>query len=559
MADNLKANKYADGTPIPFVETSQSWHVLADSSKAYCYFDHNDSIGNIYGPLYTWAAAMNGDTSSGAQDVCPAGWHLPSDEEWKQLEIYLGMSQEVTDDLGSRGTTEGGKLKESGYLHWYSPNEGATNEYGFTALPGGWRKFDGEFDYLSEYAYFWTSSEKDGDEAWFRELTYNGSKVLRLSFLTKFGFSVRCLRDSATYPLTIEFNSSNSSSISSNDGAIDIELEGGIPPYSVNWSNGSTEEDISGLYPGVYSVIVSDSRDSIVTDSVRIYATFVDKRDSTRYKAVTIGDQLWMAENLNIGEFVESNYTGSDHSEVSDNGIIEKYALDNDTANCDIYGGLYDWNEMMQYSEPSGSLTGNVQGVCPTGWHIPTDTEFKNLESYLGMESAQTEMTGWRGTNEGGKLKETDTIYWDPPNAGATNGTGFSALPGGSRDVYGNFSRLGMDGRWWSSSEYFEEVRIYSMGNDTSAAFEMLFDRESGLYVRCTRDIPDSLYLIFRDTAFNEIEEISFFDENAEYSLIIYNPHNTPISISALNTGSDAFLISDSSLELSSYDMSWLL
>ena len=111
-----------------------------------------------YGGLYTWAAAMDGSTSSstnpsGVKGVCPDGWHLPSDAEWKELEISLGMSQADADNTGFRGTDEGGKLKETGTAHWKSPNSGATNESRFTALPGGLRYYNGTFNALCIFNY----------------------------------------------------------------------------------------------------------------------------------------------------------------------------------------------------------------------------------------------------------------------------------------------------------------------------------------------------------------------------------------------------------------------
>ncbi len=91
-----------------------------------------------------------------------------------------------------------------------------------------------------------------------------------------------------------------------------------------------------------------------------------------------------MAENLNIGTLVESDSSNTNHTDVADNGIIEKYCLENKLSNCDIYGGLYDWNEMMGYLPSDDSITGTTRGICPQGWHIPTDSEWNILISFLG-------------------------------------------------------------------------------------------------------------------------------------------------------------------------------
>ncbi len=119
-------------------------------------------------------------------------------------------------------------------------------------------------------------------------------------------------------------------------------------------------------------------------------------------------------------------------TEMTNNSIIEKYCYDNNTANCDAYGGLYQWNEMMEYSTTPG-----VRGVCPAGWHLPTDAECTILTNFLGGESIA-----------GGKMKATGTIeagtgLWHDPNIGATNEYGFTALPGGLRYSFGYFYYVG--------------------------------------------------------------------------------------------------------------------
>ena len=142
-----------------------------------------------YGVLYNWTAAMDGEASSttnpsGIQGVCPAGWHLPSDAEWTELTDYLG------------GTVAGGKLKETGTTHWNSPNTGATNETGFTALPGSYRDPDGpSFYYIGYFGYWWSATEYDSSNAWYRYVYYYSSGVLRSDNYKGVGFSVRCVRD----------------------------------------------------------------------------------------------------------------------------------------------------------------------------------------------------------------------------------------------------------------------------------------------------------------------------------------------------------------------------
>lgn len=168
---------------------------------------------------------------------------------------------------------------------------------------------------------------------------------------------------------------------------------------------------------------------------------FKSGSDSVYRYVVRIGTQVWMGENENVGTRIDVGKV------QTDNRIIEKYCYNDGEYNCDIYGGLYQWNEMMQYNpaEDTGKIPGTTQGICPGGWHIPTDKEWLTLQQYLGGES-----------EAGGKLKETGTVHWAAPNTGATNESGFTGLPGGFRSITFEevpvFGKLGIQGGWWTSN-----------------------------------------------------------------------------------------------------------
>jgi len=155
-------------------------------------FSSDDDYGNDWKhPIRSasWTAAMNEATSStanpsGVQGVCPTGWHLPSDVEWTELTDYLGGE-----------SVAGGKLKEAGTTHWLNPNEGATNESGFTALPGGSRSFNGPFVNLGYGCNWWSATEFVAGNAYSRNMLYTLSGVYRDFSNEEFGFSVRCLKD----------------------------------------------------------------------------------------------------------------------------------------------------------------------------------------------------------------------------------------------------------------------------------------------------------------------------------------------------------------------------
>lgn len=180
MAENLKVTHYRNGDAIPNVTDDTEWRNL--DTGAYCHYDNDVQNETTYGSLYHSHAVDD------SRNIAPAGWHVPSDYEWKKLEMYLGMSQAEADDGAWRGTDEGGKLKEVGTTHWQSPNTGATNESGFTALPGGYREGDGTFYDMGHLAYFVSSS-------WRRALWYNNSEIARSIHGKHYGFSVRCVKD----------------------------------------------------------------------------------------------------------------------------------------------------------------------------------------------------------------------------------------------------------------------------------------------------------------------------------------------------------------------------
>lgn len=185
MAENLKVTHYRNGDPIPNVTDDTEWDNL--TTGAYCNHDNDANNATTYGSLYNWYAGAS-------RNIAPTGWHVPSDAEWKTLEKYLGMSRSDADDKGFRGTDEGDKLKETGTAHWNSPNTGATNESGFSALPGGYRYYYGDFSGMGESAYFWSSAEYDSTSAWLRYLSYYYSEVFRYKYDKQDGFSVRCVR-----------------------------------------------------------------------------------------------------------------------------------------------------------------------------------------------------------------------------------------------------------------------------------------------------------------------------------------------------------------------------
>lgn len=203
MASNLLSTHYADGTEIPEVESTSAWEALGSRDSAYCYYNNNTSREAFtYGALYTWAAALDGAESSqnnpsGIQGVCPDGWHLPSDAEWKELELYLGMSQTEADTTGPRGIDLGSQLAVNTDL-WADgllESSATFGSSGFLALPGGGRRYDGTFGHLGDNANFWSATESDSAKAWGRHLYSIYTTLHRYHNVKSDGFSVRCVKD----------------------------------------------------------------------------------------------------------------------------------------------------------------------------------------------------------------------------------------------------------------------------------------------------------------------------------------------------------------------------
>jgi uncharacterized protein (TIGR02145 family) len=176
MAENLKVTRYRNGDTIPNVTDRYEWYNL--TTGAYCDYENSASNSTVYGKLYNFYAVAD------SRNIAPTGWHVPSDAEWTTLTTFLGG-----------GIVAGGKLKEKGTAHWPSPNYGATNETGFSALPAGRRGSGGYFCCLGGYAGLWSSTEYDGSCARSQTLNLGYNYLDRNVNYKAHGFSVRCLKD----------------------------------------------------------------------------------------------------------------------------------------------------------------------------------------------------------------------------------------------------------------------------------------------------------------------------------------------------------------------------
>ncbi len=480
MTENLKTTRFNDGTIIPLVTGNKEWSNR--TSPGYCWYNNDTGINkSVYGALYNWYTVSTGK-------LCPTGWHVPCDAEWTSLETFLGGNN-----------IAGAKMKETGTEHWNTPNTGASNETGLTALPGGYRLDNGTFNDIGNYGFLWSSTEflwsfneYYTQYNWGRYISYYLSDIYRYYFNKKYGFSVRCLID--TIPSVTTTTVSTFTPDSANVGGhVSTDSNNPVTESGVYWGS-SQNPEITGIKlqigKGTGSFLTSlMGLTPNTTYYVRAYAinkigkalgeqvSFKTASDSVTvtdiegnvYKIVTIGTQIWMAENLKTTKYRDGTSIPLVKNGKSwNNTSTPAYCWYNN--NEEIYkpgyGALYNW-----YTVSTGNL-------CPAGWHVPTDAEWTTLTNYV--EGAVT---------AGKKLKESGSMHWIYPNEETTNESGFTALPGGFRDT-GRFIGAGVECGWWSSEEYKSDYALArSMNSDENSVGLRYNDRkQTGFSIRCIKN-----------------------------------------------------------------------
>ena len=410
---------------------TQTWmaqNLNYKTTNSYCYGDKATNCTK-YGRLYTWATAM---------EVCPSGWHLPAKAEFETLFNAVG------------GQLTAGKMLKS-TNGWNSSGNG-TDAYSFSALPaGGWYGDEG-FDYEGYDASFWSSTENGSNYAYDVYLYHDDDSASPYDNLKDDGFSVRCIKDdgeTAESSSSKKDESSSSSSVKSSSSA----------------ASSSSEEAES-----------SSSKTAKPTEG-----TLTDSRDGQTYKTVKIGDQVWMAENLNYA------YTGAPYDYAGYTSDSTSWCYGDDPANCAKYGRLYTWPVAMDSmgtwaTNGKGcgygltcSPTYPVRGICPEGWHLPTKAEFETLFDAVG------------GSSTAGNMLKSASGWFADYNG--TDAYSFSALPAGYRSFDGDYDYEGDYTRFWSSTEYGNNYAYYMDLRYVNESAEM---RNVSIYygvsVRCVKD-----------------------------------------------------------------------
>ncbi len=466
MCKNLDVDHYRNGDPIPEVQDSAQWVNL--KTGAWCYYNNSDSLGKIYGKFYNWYAVND------PRRLAPIGYHVPSDAEWTVLSTFLGGNK-----------VSGGKMKETDTTHWSSPNKGATNSSGFTALPGGWR---GSFVSLSYYGVWWSATEgNESLQAWVRFMFNDNPSISRSDESMYKGYSVRCVQGDYT---SVKINSIIPKNAKIGD---EITISGtgfgfskdtsfvsfnSVKPQSgdyIIWSNTLIKVKVPiGTTSGKVFVTVNGEKSNEVDFIVGIYC----------YGDVEIGNKIWMCRNLDVDHY----RNGDPIPEVQDSAQWANLTTgawcyyNNDPANGAIYGKLYNWYAV---NDP--------RGLAPIGYHIPSDGEWSALQLYLSIES-QYWCSDAYYTAKSLASKELWSEHSNPCAIGndlnANNTSGFSALPGGGFPyISESFSSLRYAGHWWTVTEK-DNVKAwaYNLNYDRGTFGSFYYDKFLGFSVRCKKD-----------------------------------------------------------------------
>ena len=528
MTENLRTTHYADGAAIS-VGTS-------GSTTASFYYVYSGLDAALYGYLYNWPAVMHGAGSttanpSGVQGICPAGWHLPSDAEWTQLTNYVSSVPAYRCDGNSSNIAKALAAVDGWYSYGGACKVGDTpsdnNNTGFTAMPAGYYNAPA-CGSSGDYAFFWSATQSSNNSAWYRYMYADNANVSRGNSTKSRGYSVRCLLGSGVSLPTVTTAAVSNIGTTTATGGGNVTSDGGatVTARGVCWSstnviptiNDSHTTDSSGV--GTFTSALANLSMG-TTYYVRAYATnsmgtaygnvvvifttlaipagdaqpcpnnpTVTDYDGNVYNTVKIGNQCWMKENLRVTHYADGvEIPAGNTSSYTD---AYRYAPNNNAGNVTAYGYLYNWAAVMHGAGSNNDNPGLVQGVCPTGWHLPSSAEWDQLTNYVSsvpvyqcggnssyivkaLASNQGWSTGYSNTCSVGNDLSTN------------NATGFSAMPACYYNWEGYGMYFGRDASFWSSTAYSNtqsrSLRIYTPYRNLYS--DIYLDNRHGLSVRC--------------------------------------------------------------------------
>jgi uncharacterized protein (TIGR02145 family) len=533
MAQNLRVTHYADGESIAMGDTASG-----QIPYRYC---PNNSMSNVpdYGYLYNWMAAVrifsgSNRNPSGIQGVCPNGWHMPSEAEWKQLTDYLS-GQSVYVCGGDNANIAKSLASSSGWdtstnTCAVGNDQSSNNSTGFNALPAGTFRHQTYSTTFGYEASFWAPY---CDNIWCRGLNYGGFQMSRVGYGISglsFGKSVRCVKGGEYLPVVHTLGVGSVTQTDAicggtifNTGSSPVTARGvcwGTTPNPTLSDNNYTTDGtgignftstITGLTPYTIYYVRAYATNSagIAYGEVQRFAyanpyngqpcpnaPSVTDYDGNIYPTVQLGAQCWMAANLRTTHYVDgtSIALGTDTS----SSISYRYYPANNSTNVSTYGYLYNWKAVMRNSSSSSANPSGVQGICPTSWHVPSIAEWTQLKDYVSSQNtyvcggdngrvakALASTTGWQNSTVTCAVGD---------NQSSNNATGFAAPPAG-RYISAFYLGIGDCSCFWSTTgrgdNYFYYNYFYYFILDFSSPDVIdncLNNSCMGFSVRCLKD-----------------------------------------------------------------------
>jgi uncharacterized protein (TIGR02145 family) len=452
IGDFYQWGRFSDGHQCRNSQTSQT---VSNSDTP----NHNYFISNFTYDQddHSWRIPINCNLWQGINGVnnpCPSGYRIPT-------------MAELIEERQS----------------WMTPNKYGAFNSPLKWTSGGFRTYGGSYEFIAN-GYYWSSDCLNNSYGF----SFNDTFPQIMIWLNSHGdgMNVRCIKEDGSSPnLGIMINCGNviqtgllvqnvqalnvTSTVSYSNGTGVYHPQITIPSLNISGLVGIIEEGMFAIGDGVLIMTIS----GIPTDTGYAYfdlniglnscviifpvesppstcGQINDARDGNIYNTIQIGNQCWMSENLRyLPNVVPPNISSQSLPYLYVYGYSgTDVIMAKSTSNYLIYGVLYNWTASMNSSASSNTNPSGVQGICPTGWHLPSDSEWNQLDNFLGEYA-------------GGKLKEAGEAHWNYPNTNANNQTGFTALPGGYRNGYNTFYDLGNYGYWWSSTESGSSFAYY--------------------------------------------------------------------------------------------------
>ena len=515
MAKNLRTTKYADGNSIPTGLSFEDWS--GSTEGAYAIYPHENVEGinseaemaEAYGYLYKWYAVND------SRGLCPAGWRVPTNDEWADMVDYViaNVGGTTTSNVGNRlkdcrqvNSPLGGDCATSNHPRWNAnANQYGTDNFGLSLLPGGFlNNNNGDISGIGSSGNFWTATEHDDTRALRRRaLDVLGS--LPFGNISKnTGYSVRCVEGEApeppaTFTLTLQIDPIEGGVVTGageyeEDQQVNLTAFINLGFTFENWTDESDQivssEAVFEFTMPAFDVILTAN----FTEVEPLETGTVSDQDGNNYPTIFIDNKEWMTENLRVttyrnGDVIPADLDNSSWQNTT-TGATAFYNDDNQLLNS--YGRLYNWYAVT-----------DSRGICPTGWHVPTEDEWNELTDYLidtydniSISNLGQAMKSCRQVNSplGGSCNSVEHPRWDSHDVHfGTNISAFNGVPGGERGVGGGYSLIGRDAKWWSSTESdIEGAGIYLRLRHLNSEIQNTNGAKiSGYSVRCVRIIED--------------------------------------------------------------------